>query len=61
MGDYSECPRCGNTESGGVYRCNDCGCISCKECDLPGSRCPSCKSDDYDLIGYIDSDEDDDD
>jgi hypothetical protein len=61
MSVFSCCIRCGNQEDGvGIYLCQDCGCISCTECDKEYSLCPDCDSSNWKKIGCIDSDADND-
>ncbi|HRH22532.1 MAG TPA: hypothetical protein PLB51_00870 [Candidatus Paceibacterota bacterium] len=52
--EYQECPRCGNTDDGeSIWRCDDCDCVHCKNCDPDNSCCPSCNSDNLTLVGFI--------
>lgn len=40
---YPRCPKCGNEEEGAsIWRCKDCGCVHCKECDPENGQCPNC-------------------
>jgi len=55
------CKNCGNTNEGDtLYQCNECGKITCEECDeclWPGFMlCPVCDETTSEFLGWIDPD-----
>lgn len=53
--EFNSCPRCENIENGDtIWKCKDCGCVHCANCDCGGS-CPECGSNRLRQIGFIDN------
>jgi hypothetical protein len=53
---YDECPRCGKNDDGAdIWRCRECGCLHCRDCDPDSGCCPNCGSRKVKKIGYIEN------
>ena len=51
---FARCPNCGNNKKNdSIWKCEDCGCIHCMDCDDPNNgHCPRCNGGTK-KIGYI--------
>ena len=51
---FHQCPRCSRNSEGKIWKCDNCRCLHCEECDSSSGTCPECGSNDLSVAGYVD-------